>query len=122
MDLSGNGYEFDPDDFIHWRFIAPPYDIGNFHKDITGRITLLFLAGHDINQVPDGGLTLGMFAAALTGLAAMRKRMRATNTLAQTAGANSQKQYCRLESIAETQPQLQPALLRLSAMISRYFT
>jgi hypothetical protein len=27
-----------------------------------------------------------------------------------------------LESIAETQPQLQPALLRLSAMISQYFT
>ena len=26
-----------------------------------------------------------------------------------------------LESIAETQPQLQPALLRLSAMISQYF-
>jgi hypothetical protein len=28
----------------------------------------------------------------------------------------------QLESIAETQPQLQPALLRLSAMISQYFT
>jgi hypothetical protein len=27
-----------------------------------------------------------------------------------------------LESIAETQPQLQPTLLRLSAMISQYFT
>jgi hypothetical protein len=27
-----------------------------------------------------------------------------------------------LESIAETHPQLQPALLRLSAMISQYFT
>ena len=27
-----------------------------------------------------------------------------------------------LESIAETQPQLQPAFLRLSAMISQYFT
>ena len=27
-----------------------------------------------------------------------------------------------LESIAETQPQLHPALLRLSAMISQYFT
>ena len=27
-----------------------------------------------------------------------------------------------LESRAETQPQLQPALLRLSAMISQYFT
>ena len=27
-----------------------------------------------------------------------------------------------LESIAETQPQLKPALLRLSAMISQYFT
>ena len=27
-----------------------------------------------------------------------------------------------LESIAETQPQVQPALLRLSAMISQYFT
>jgi hypothetical protein len=27
-----------------------------------------------------------------------------------------------LESTAETQPQLQPALLRLSAMISQYFT
>jgi hypothetical protein len=27
-----------------------------------------------------------------------------------------------LESIAETQPQLQPALLRLPAMISQYFT
>src|SRR5436309_10727034 len=29
---------------------------------------------------------------------------------------------CPLESIAETQPQLQPALLRLSAMVSQYFT
>jgi hypothetical protein len=27
-----------------------------------------------------------------------------------------------LESIADTQPQLQPALLRLSAIISHYFT
>ena len=27
-----------------------------------------------------------------------------------------------LESIAETQPQLQPALLRLSAMICQFFT
>jgi len=27
-----------------------------------------------------------------------------------------------LESIAETQPKLQPALLRLSAIISQYFT
>ena len=27
-----------------------------------------------------------------------------------------------LESIAETRPQLKPALLRLSAMISQYFT
>jgi hypothetical protein len=27
-----------------------------------------------------------------------------------------------LESIADTQPQLKPALLRLSAMVSQYFT
>jgi hypothetical protein len=32
------------------------------------------------------------------------------------------KRFRPLESIVETQPQLQPALLRLSAMISQYFT
>ena len=32
------------------------------------------------------------------------------------------RSFARLESIAETQPQLHPALLRLSAMISQYFT
>jgi hypothetical protein len=32
------------------------------------------------------------------------------------------KDFCPLELIVETQPQLQPALLRLSAMISQYFT
>ena len=75
VDLSGNGYQFDPDNSILWSFIAPPYDISNFHEDITGPITLVFSAVHDNHHVPDGGLTLGMFAAALTGLAAMRKRM-----------------------------------------------
>jgi hypothetical protein len=29
---------------------------------------------------------------------------------------------CSLESMADTRPQLHPALLRLSAMISQYFT
>jgi hypothetical protein len=32
------------------------------------------------------------------------------------------KDRCPLELIVETQPQLQPALLSLSAMISHYFT
>src|SRR5216684_6577154 len=36
--------------------------------------------------------------------------------------ASATKIVCPRESKAETQPQLQPALLRLSAMISQYFT
>lgn len=50
-DLSGNG--FDPNDyppfgaFSFWDFIAPPYDISNFHEDITGPITLKIAVGYD---------------------------------------------------------------------------
>jgi len=35
--------------------------------------------------------------------------------------ASAQRSFGPLESTADTQPQLQPALLRLSAMISDYF-
>ena len=40
-ELSGNGYQFD---FKHslWLFTAPPYDISNFPRDITGPITMEF--------------------------------------------------------------------------------
>jgi hypothetical protein len=34
----------------------------------------------------------------------------------------SNPDVCPLQPTADTQPQLQPALLRLSAMISQYFT
>ena len=45
------------------------------------------------------------------------------HTFGRRRGRLQQIQIVRpLESIAETQPQLQPALLRLSAMICQYFT
>src|ERR1043166_8562529 len=43
-------------------------------------------------------------------------------TLSIVACASTIQIVCPLESIAETQPQLHPALLRLLAMISQYFT
>jgi hypothetical protein len=42
--------------------------------------------------------------------------------LLEVAKTKAAKKVRPLESIAETQPQLNPALLRLSAMISQYFT
>ena len=47
---------------------------------------------------------------------------RTTNRFRSSRWASTTQIVRPLESIAETQPQLQPALLRLSAMISQYFT
>ena len=46
----------------------------------------------------------------------------ATKRLPLPRWASAIQIVCPLECTAETQPQLQPALLRLSAMISQYFT
>lgn len=66
-DLDGNGYQFDPNHSL-WTFIAPPYDISNFHHDITGPITLQFRVFDDNFQVPDSGGTFTLMASGLLGL------------------------------------------------------
>jgi hypothetical protein len=76
-DLSGNG--FDPNDyppfgaFSFWGFIAPPYDISNFHEDITGPITLKIAVGYDNGHVPDTGATLSFLTVSLFGLLCTRR-------------------------------------------------
>jgi hypothetical protein len=73
--LTGNGYEFDPN-FSLWTFYAPPYDISNFHEDITGPITLKFWAYNDVdNAVPDSGSTLALMGFGLLGLFVVGRKM-----------------------------------------------
>jgi hypothetical protein len=60
VDLSGNGYP--GGDVISWQFTAPPYDITHFDHDITGPITLRFLAFRETGHVPDGGDALMLLA------------------------------------------------------------
>lgn len=56
VDLNGNGYP--GGDVVMWQFTAPPYDITHFDHNITGPITLMFLAFRETGHVPDGGGTL----------------------------------------------------------------
>jgi hypothetical protein len=63
-------------------------------------------------------LTLAAVIEAATGLALMVAPSLVGRLL---LGASAIQIVRPLESIAETQPQLQPALLRLSAIISQYF-
>lgn len=55
VDLSGNGYPGGGS--VTWQFTAPPYDITHFDHDITGPITLMFLAFRENGHVADGGDT-----------------------------------------------------------------
>jgi hypothetical protein len=60
INISGNAfdpgsYPFAP--FSFWEFTAPPYDIGDFHSDITGPITLKIAVTYDDHHVPDGAAT-----------------------------------------------------------------
>ena len=75
-DLSGNG--FDPSVYglgavTAWSFIAPPYDISNFHMDITGPITLGIGVAYDNGHVPETGATLDLFCVSLLGLLCARR-------------------------------------------------
>jgi hypothetical protein len=56
-----------------WTFIAPPYDISDFHQDITGPITLQFAAFKD---VPDTGSSLALMGCSLLGLFVYARRLR----------------------------------------------
>lgn len=62
VDLSGNG--FSGGDVV-WQFTAPPYDISHFDHDITGPMTLMFLAFRETGHVPDTGGTSLLLAAGL---------------------------------------------------------
>ena len=77
VDLSGNGYP--GGDIVTWQFTAPPYDITHFEHDITGPITLMFLAFHE--TVPDAGGTLMLLAVGLGVLFGCR-RLRIVRTKA----------------------------------------
>src|SRR3954452_16268492 len=55
VDMTGNGFNQDPNTFVAWNFTAPPYDISNFPTDITGAINLTFVASFDNGHVPDTG-------------------------------------------------------------------
>jgi VPDSG-CTERM motif len=71
VDLSGNG--FPGADRVTWQFTAPPYDITHFDQDITGPITLMFLAFHETGHVPDTGATLTLLAVGLVLLFGCRR-------------------------------------------------
>jgi hypothetical protein len=70
VNLSGNGY--DPSIFpylpsAYWNFTAPPYDISNFHTDITGPISMKISVEYDdhVASVPEPStlLLLGIGSA-----------------------------------------------------------
>jgi VPDSG-CTERM motif len=69
VNVTGNGF-VQGRDTVYWRFIAPPYDIGNFHQDVTGPITLNVV--WERFHVPDAGYTAALFGIALLGVAAAR--------------------------------------------------
>ena len=66
VNVTGNGF-VQGNDIVYWSFIAPPYNIGNFHRDVTGPITLQFVC--ERFHVPDGGYTEALFGIALLGMA-----------------------------------------------------
>jgi protein with PEP-CTERM/exosortase system signal len=55
-----------------WAFVAPPYDIENFHEHITGPITLQFKAFFD---VPDSGSTIVLMGLGLTATILSKRRL-----------------------------------------------
>jgi hypothetical protein len=55
-----------------WRFIAPPYDVGNFHEDITGPINLEFRAFTPVN---DSGSTIVLMGLGLTATILSKRRL-----------------------------------------------
>src|SRR5438874_1143133 len=67
------------------------------------------LSGHRVRAADYGGIDVTRSA-------------RTTNRFPSPRCASATKIVRPLESKADSQPQLQPALLRLSAMISQYFT
>ena len=69
LDMTGNGYN-QRNDYVHWEFDAPPYDISQFDHDITGPISLLI----NVN-VPDGGSTVSLLGFGLLGLAACWRKL-----------------------------------------------
>ena len=71
LDMTGNGYN-QGNDYVHWEFFAPPYDISHFDHNITGPISLLIKVG--IN-VPDGGSTVSLLGFGLLGLAACWRKL-----------------------------------------------
>jgi hypothetical protein len=69
--------------------------------------------------------SLAVFGATPNGemtVDSIRGRIYVIETLPVAAMCVSNKDRLALQSTADAQPQLQPALLRLSAMISQYFT
>ena len=79
VDLSGNGYP--GGDIVTWQFPASPYDVTHFEHDITGPITLMFLAFRETGHVPDVGGTLMLLAVGLGVLFGCR-RLRIVRTKA----------------------------------------
>ena len=74
LDMTGNGYN-QGNDYVHWEFIAPPYDISHFDHNITGPISLLIKVGFDNGHVPDGGSTVSLLGFGLLGLAACWRKL-----------------------------------------------
>ena len=71
LDMTGNGYN-QGNDYVHWEFFAPPYDISHFDHNITGPISLLIKVGFN---VPDGGSTVSLLGFGLLGLAACSRKL-----------------------------------------------
>jgi hypothetical protein len=71
VDLNGNGNP--GGDIVTWQFTAPPYDITHFDRDISGPITLMFLAFRETGHVPDAGGTLMLLAVGLVVLVGCRR-------------------------------------------------
>ena len=71
VDLSGHGYT--GGDFVTWQFTAPPYDITHFENDVTGPITLMFLAFRETGHVPDAGGTSILLAVGFVVLFGCRR-------------------------------------------------
>ena len=71
VELSGNGYP--GGGMVAWQFTAPPYDITHFEEDITGPITLMFLAFRETGHVPDAGGTLMLLTVGLVVLFGCRR-------------------------------------------------
>lgn len=63
--------------FADWNFVAPPYDIGNFHEDITGPTALQFRAFFDNHHVPESGSTIVLMGLGLIAVFFVQRRFHA---------------------------------------------